>query len=79
MKRILIRLLPYDKTLHLLGGVLIYLVCQNFLTWWISLAVVLIIAIGIEIYDKLSKTGTPELLDIVYTILGGVIAMGLTM
>jgi len=75
MKNILIKLLPYDKCLHLLGGVLIYLVCQNFLTWWISLSAVLVVAIGIEIYDKLSKTGTPELLDIVYTLIGGLIAM----
>jgi glycopeptide antibiotics resistance protein len=79
IKKLFIKLLPLDKSLHLLGGVLIYLVCQNFLNWWIPLSVVLIVAVGIEVYDKVSKTGTPELMDIVYTVIGGLIAMGLTM
>lgn len=73
MKKYLIKLLPYDKALHLLGGIIVFLIANNFLFEGWSLLVVLIAAISVEVIDYVSKKGTPELMDIVYTIAGGLI------
>ncbi len=73
MKKYLIKLLPYDKALHLLGGMIIFLIANNFLLGGWSLLVVLIAAISVEVIDYVSKKGTPELMDIVYTMVGGLI------
>ena len=73
MKKYLIKLLPYDKALHLLGGMIIFLIANNFLFGVWSLLVVLIAAISVEVIDYVSKKGTPEVMDIVYTCIGGLI------
>lgn len=75
IKKMIIKLLPYDKALHLLGGVLLSLLLLNLFNWWITLIIVAIIAVGIEIYDKVSKKGTSEVLDAVYTLIGYVIVI----
>ena len=73
MKKYLIKLLPYDKALHLLGGVVIFLIANNFLLGVWCLLIVLIAAISVEAIDYVSKKGNPELMDIVYTCIGGFI------
>lgn len=74
--------IPRDKLLHFAIGVVIYLLI-NILTIYfieipdeisrnnINLLSVLIIGVLIEIYQKITKTGTPEILDAIAVLLGG--------
>lgn len=75
LKQLLIRLFPYDKLLHLFGGAMIFVFFSELLSWWVSLLIVLLIGIAIEIYDKVSKKGTAEIMDIVYTFGGGALVL----
>ncbi len=77
MKKFLTRILPYDKALHLLGGVLMYLLFLNFMSNLEAIFSIVLVAIMIEANDYFCD-GTPELLDIVYTLLGALIAFVLT-
>jgi len=60
--------IPKDKLLHSFYGSWIYILSTLVLPTTFALALVVVIAIGKEVYDKVSGKGTPELLDIVYTI-----------
>jgi hypothetical protein len=65
MNNILIR---QDLANHAFYGSWIYILSTLVLPTTFALALVIVIAIGKEVYDKVSGKGTPELLDIVYTI-----------
>lgn len=60
--------IPKDKLLHYIVGTFLGLV--GLYNWWLGLAVVVVVAIGKEIYDIKYK-GTPEVNDAFATILGG--------
>ncbi len=64
------KIFPYDKLLHFTFGVFLSLIFYDSFAWWESLLITLSLAIIIELYDKLSRKGTPEVLDIIYTIAG---------
>ncbi len=55
-----------DKKLHLIIGFFIALL--------LNIYIVVLIGAGKEVYDKVSKKGTPELLDFIYTVAGGILA-----
>ena len=57
-----------DKARHAFYGSWIYILSTLVLPTTFALALVVVIAIGKEVYDKVSGKGTPELMDIVYTI-----------
>lgn len=61
--------IPLDKANHMIYGFLIYVLANCYLTALVSLTIVVIIAILKEIYDKVSKRGTPEVLDVLCTII----------
>ena len=66
--------LPHDKALHLIGGVLIY-AAAHFVSPVVGLAAVAVAAVGKEIYDLFHRDKhTPEVMDAVATIIGGIIA-----
>ena len=61
-----------DKALHFIAGVLIFAI-GHFASVWIGLVLVAFAAVGKEVYDYINRDKhTPELLDAVYTIAGGV-------
>lgn len=64
--------LPLDKAYHVIVGVSIFALTHWLIGVW-SILVVLGIAILKEAYDKFTKKGTPEWLDIVYTVVGGLL------
>ena len=66
MKKILI---PQDKANHFVYGFLIFIFFNIFLSDLISLSIIVFIALIKEVYDKISKKGTPEILDFVFSIL----------
>lgn len=70
IKKIFTDIFPYDKLLHFMLGTYTAIATKDLIALWQSLLIISMIAVGIEIYDKLSDKGTPELLDIVYTIAG---------
>lgn len=64
-----------DKLYHFIAGILIFTVANVlFNSTVLSLGLVLLVGALKEIYDKVSKTGTPEVLDMVATICGGLVA-----
>lgn len=61
-----------DKLMHYFVGSLIMALCIPFIGVY-GLLVVLLAAVGKEAYDKFTGKGTPELMDIVYTMFGGLV------
>ena len=70
MKKILI---AQDKANHFFYGFLIFIFFNVFLSDLISLSIIVFIALAKEIYDKISKKGTPEILDFIFTILPAIL------
>lgn len=77
--------IPQDKLLHFISGLGISQITTgillNYTSVIIAMSIGLIIttgaAIAKEVYDKVSKTGTKDKEDLLYTIVGGVIGLGL--
>jgi hypothetical protein len=63
--------IPQDKLLHYIGGMLIYAISAKFMSWYIALIVVFLIAVGKEFYDTI-KGGCREIMDIVAAMIGAV-------
>jgi len=57
-----------DKETHAFYGTIIYLLL-SILNPLFAIISTFLIAIGIELYDFLSKKGTPEIKDIIYTVI----------
>ena len=64
-------LIPQDKANHYVYGSVIYFISNLFLSPILSMLVILLIALLKELYDYKAKTGTPEAMDVVWTLLGG--------
>ena len=56
----------YDKLKHFFIGYIISLALPFIGIY--ALYICIAVAVGKEIYDKISKKGTPEILDIAYTV-----------
>lgn len=75
----MVDLLAQDKLLHALSGVVIFAGCHLFYSSPICLATVAVIGVGKEvIYDKLLQQGTPEVIDAVSTMAGGLLGFSCT-
>ena len=80
MKIKISNLIEKDKLLHLIGGSYLYLFFNLTLSDLISIILVAIVAVLIElVHDKWLGKGTPELMDVIYTVAGGVSVLLLTM
>ena len=60
--------IPQDKLLHFFYGTLLSAPLVAFTSPLISSAIVIAIAFGKELYDKVSGKGNTEALDVVFTI-----------
>lgn len=77
--------IPQDKLLHFISGLGISQITTgillNYTSVIIAMSIGLIIttgaAIAKEVYDKVSKTGTKDKEDLLYTIVGGCVGLGL--
>lgn len=65
-------MLPIDKQYHFIAGFCIYLIAQLFLSEWWAMIPVIAIATSKEVYDYVSKKGTPDIDDLLYTIYGAI-------
>lgn len=65
-----IKRIAYDKKLHYAAGLLIAGVLTNFLPVLIAVAIAVAVGIGKEVYDRVTKKGTPELADFLWTTAG---------
>lgn len=72
------KLLQRDKLLHYAVGTLLYATTYLLVGYW-AIVVVIAVAIGKELYDKVSGRGTPEYLDALVTITGGVVCLVVSM
>lgn len=62
--------IPIDKKYHLIAGFIIYLIAQLFVPLVYDLIIVIAIGTAKEVYDYLSKKGTPDINDLLFTIYG---------
>jgi hypothetical protein len=68
---------PADKQAHVLSGFIIAAILTPFIGWY-SVIVVSLIATTKELYDDLNKhIHTPDVWDLLVTILGGVLGFAL--
>jgi VanZ family protein len=83
IKRLIVKVMPPDKNLHFMVGLVIGLYTKQLSAIWlnmwyarlIAMALVILIAIVAEVSDKKSGKGTPERADALYTIAGGLVGM----
>ena len=66
-----------DKKLHFLTGIAIAALAMHYVQWYWALALVALVALGKEMYDRISGKGTPELWDFLATLIGGGIAIAI--
>lgn len=65
-------MIPKDKQYHFIAGFIIYFFSQFIFTTWVALIPVIAIATAKEVYDYISKKGTPEINDLLFTIYGSI-------
>lgn len=65
-----VKRLAFDKKLHYFAGLLIAGVLSNFLPALIAVAIAVVVGIGKEVYDRVTKKGTPEFADFLWTAAG---------
>ena len=63
-------LIPQDKANHFIYGCILYFLVSTYLTPIQAMGVVTLTASIKELYDYKTKTGTPEIKDIIWTIMG---------
>jgi hypothetical protein len=68
-----------DKLYHFTAGVIIYIFSSIILNNWLSMIPVIIIGAGKELYDLYSGKGTPDWWDFIWTIIGGIFVLLLTL
>ena len=62
--------MPIDKKYHFTAGMLIYIIASAFMSTIWALLPVVIIGTAKEVRDYISKKGTPDINDLLYTIYG---------
>ena len=67
--------IPQDKKKHFVAGFAITVVVSLFFGYIIGAVAAVIAAAGKGLYDKVTRKGTPEVLDFVATVLGAVAAV----
>lgn len=59
-----------DKAQHMVVGVILFGAIMAFIdSMLVGVLLVLLVAIGKEVYDHVSKKGKPEILDVVATVI----------
>ena len=71
MKKLFVKManVPKDKLLHVWYGLLLAVGFLLFTTYLLALGLIVTIAIGKEMYDRKSGTGTYDLYDALYTVI----------
>jgi hypothetical protein len=62
--------MPIDKQYHFIAGMFIYIFASLFMPTLWAIVPVVSIATAKEVYDYVSKKGTPDINDLLYTIYG---------
>jgi hypothetical protein len=62
--------MPIDKQYHFIAGMIIYIFASLLMPTLWAMVPVVAIATAKEVYDYISKKGTPDINDLLYTIYG---------
>ena len=68
-------LIPSDKANHFIYGLMIFTLCSIPFGWIVGIISCSIFGIGKEIYDEYNPNHTPDVMDAIYTIAGGVVGL----
>lgn len=69
----MLKLIAQDKANHIIYGLLVFIVVNLFFGPVIGLAASIVVGCVKELYDLLTKSGTPDGYDILATAFGGVL------
>jgi hypothetical protein len=64
--------MPIDKQYHFIAGMLIYIIASAFMPVAWALIPVAVIGTLKEVWDYVSKKGTPDINDLLFTIYGAI-------
>lgn len=74
MKKFISNILPArDKLMHMILCTYIYSFASQIVENWVALLIAVSVAILIEVYDKISGKGTPEVKDALWGVKGSFI------
>lgn len=59
-----------DKYKHIVVSAIMAVALNLFLPWWVAALITLVIGIGKEVYDKVSKKGCAEWKDLLADLVG---------
>jgi len=65
-------MIPKDKQYHFMAGFFIYLISMQWFSIGFDLIPVVAIGTAKEVYDYVSKKGTPDVNDLLFTIYGAI-------
>lgn len=65
-----IKRIAYDKKLHYVAGLLIAGVLTNFIPVLCAVGIAVLVGAAKEVYDRVTKKGTPEFADFLWTSAG---------
>ena len=65
-------MIPKDKQYHFMAGFFIYLISAQWFLIGFDLIPVIAIGTAKEVYDYVSKKGTPDINDLLFTIYGAI-------
>jgi hypothetical protein len=65
-------LIPVDKANHFIAGTLTYCLAALCMPPAVAIIPVIVVAAGKEMYDAISKKGTPDVIDYLFTIAGAI-------
>jgi general stress protein CsbA len=68
-----------DKVYHFFAGMVIYIFFNIFFNTWISIIPVIVIGAAKEFYDWYTKKGNPEWMDFIWTVIGGLVVLLLSL
>jgi len=77
--RVLMGKIPYDKSVHINWGVVIFMLSHLYYSSVTSLVIVTVIAVLNEIRDRFTPGHTSSYKDTIATVVGGLLGYGCTL
>jgi hypothetical protein len=73
IEALIMRVMPHDKCLHVIAGMLIFS-ATHFAAWWIGMAAVVLVGFLKELLDHFTG-GDVSVWDVIATITGGLVGL----
>jgi len=68
-----------DKYYHFFAGVIVYILSSILFNAWVSMLFVIVAGAAKEAYDYYSGKGNPDWMDFIFTVIGGLFVLYITL